>query len=329
MEHQVEIKKGIHSTKIPSGVEKLFKRLLGSANFSEEFSFEIMLGGRVKGSGQCKEIEVRKQDPKGRSIIVFAKPGDNGTRFEYFVFRPNGYSGTLEDFFNQLKDAEKNLYSKDNKQADEEVEPVLENLGVKNTTKKPEKTGTALPAPEPKKYRLVSETLDEETIRIILIDVFDAKKDPVLRVDLKNRIRSFDLNCDEDQIILFLTKNDHVRESKRINQAKIFFSLGKKGEELLSRNDSHAGSSTSSNSAHEEQKTLPPKIVPAPDLVELSREFNKLKEVLSAEKEILVVKEKDFAKAEKALADQQAKVKKMTEIKEEVKKRIEAILLDS
>lgn len=329
MEHQVEIKKGIHSTKIPSGVEKLFKRLLGSANFSEEFSFEIMLGGRVKGSGQCKEIEVRKQDPKGRSIIVFAKPGDNGTRFEYFVFRPNGYSGTLEDFFNQLKDAEKNLYSKDNKQADEEAEPVLENLGVKNTTKKPEKTGTALSAPEPKKYRLVSETLDEETIRIILIDVFDAKKDPVLRVDLKNRIRSFDLNCDEDQIILFLTKNDHVRESKRINQAKIFFSLGKKGEELLGRNDSHAGSSTPLNSAHEEQKTLPPKIVPASDLVELSREFNKLKEVLSAEKEILAVKEKDFAKAEKSLADQQAKVKKMTEIKEEVKKRIEAILLDS
>lgn len=328
MRHQIEIKKGVHSTKIPGGVGKLFRKLLELANFEKGYHFEIMLGGRVRGSGQCKEIEVGKQDPNGRSVIVFAKPGDNGTRFEYFVFRPTGYNGTLKDFFNQLKDAEKNLYNEDEKKESDPAREEPEEKTPITNLPEPRKTGAASSVPEHKKYRMVSEALDDETIQIILIDIFDAKKDPVLRIDLKNKIRSFKLDCDDDQVILFLAKNDYIKESERINQARIFFSLGKKGEKLLGRRGPHAEPSASANHSPREQKTLPPKIIPASDLIELSREFNKLKEVLSAEKEILAVREKDFVKAEKALADQQAKVKKMTEIKEEVKKRIETILLD-
>lgn len=316
MEQTVEIKTGTHSTEIPRGADKLFENLLELAGFKESFRFKIMLGGKRKGSGQCKEIEIGRPDSRGRSVIALAKPGDNGSRFEYYIFRPDGFEGTLEDFFNQLKDAERKFYEE---RVPKETDPVLEDLGAKPQIKGDSAKELEI---EPKKpaeqqvtdshntpplygprYRMVSKILDEEIIKIILTEIRETGKDHLLQIDLKNTIKTFQLECDERQIIKFLKDKGYMKE-ERHSKHKTFFSLSKKGEDLLKLEEQSG-----------EKKQLPQ--VDPTDLVSLSKEYEKIKTGFLTEKELYELAEKKFLEAK---AEFETTKNKFQEIKRRMEK---------
>ena len=224
MFESLEIKKGPHSTEIPRGMHKLFEDFFGLVQFNrEDYKLVVLLGEKIRGSGHCQPLEVKRIDPKRRSVVVAVKPGDNGTRFNCFLFRPEGYSGTEEDFFRSLKDAE-NKFNNDSEEIEESKREKVEIKLTDNSTQNNTETKTV--------RRIVKNVLDEETIKCILLEIQGAHEGKRLQSQLKKNIVALGVKCSESQVVKFLKKEGYLREEV-VSRIKVYLSLEEKGLRLL------------------------------------------------------------------------------------------------
>lgn len=106
---QVSISKGRHSMEIPSGTQALLEELLAASGFGPNDYFTVRIGKGVKSTPHSPRINVKNTVLKTNSVLVELKPGDNGSRHQYYVSMPRGYQGTAENLFNSLKMGENSL----------------------------------------------------------------------------------------------------------------------------------------------------------------------------------------------------------------------------
>lgn len=308
MEHRVEIKKGPHSTSIPKGALKLIKRLFDCANFEKKYFFKPLLGEKVTGSSQCSEIEVKPVDGKNRSIVVISKPGDNGTRYKYYIFRPDGYTGTLDDFFRKLKEGEEMM----NTHKEEKRVTIVESKEKATEPPKPEIETSTKTETEPEdrkenspdhsedthsKMRFVSKILDQVMIKFILTEMGEGES--IKQNEFIKKIGTLGLNCSEKRIILFLKRKGFIT-GHPLSRTSAVLSLTEKGKKLLG--------------IKKEKKTVsvPPMTTAIiPEKGTVGPESNLISEFSKADADLRLAKEK---------------VREIEEKKEEIRNKILAII---
>ena len=275
MFEKVEIKRGPHSTEIPKRMPKLFEDFFRLVNFDrDDYSLAVLLGEQIRGSGHCRPLQVKRIDPKRGSVVVAVKSGDNGTRFNCFLFRPKGYTGTEKDFFDSLKEAENKFNNIDSKEGGAEIKM------------QGKKTEFAHPIQDKAKVRaarrIVSKILDEEAIKFILLEVSGASGGQILQHKLKKKIIDAGIKCSESQAIKFLKNEGYVNEEV-INRIKRYISLGEKGLKLLDNKEAQPEKAPTQVSAQAETNKQTKEFS---ELILLSKKFEE------AEKQILVAEEK-------------------------------------
>ena len=268
----VILKLGPHSTEVPKGMKKLFEKLFNEAEFDKAYNFSVLLGEKVRASCRCKTLEVKIIDPKRKSVVVLAKPGDNGTRFKCYLFQPNGFTGTEEEFFNKLKKAELKL------NGGSVTEKKVEDKIVDKTDKKTKEDNTikAAESSSRMKRRMVSKILDEEVIKCILLYIHEASEGKILRPNLKKKIIGLGINCSDIQAIKFLKKEGYIEE-EIASRVKVFISLSEKGKNLFDHKPAEiVGQLPVSSGPPSEQSTDQKSDQPS-ELTALAAKFDQLK----------------------------------------------------
>lgn len=343
MRHKIAIKMGPHRhpNRVPDGAQRLFEELFSYCDFTENHKFKVLLGEIIPRSGMTKRIEVRKIDGHGRSVVVVCRTGDNGTRHNYYVFRPSGYKGTLTSFFYTLQEGEKKMNGKEEEdlrptKATEEImkekKPEIQTEKAQKPSEFPAHTTRRGKRPDAKKV-----LGDEVMLKAVLHEI--SEEENVLQKELKNRIEALRLECSSDGAICFLEREGCIKRDRK-NKIISFFSLSKKGKELLGLKEadvSHAETILTTEPAPAtagpaekpvaviEEKTIEP-IEALTDLEILSRELSKVQDELSGKKEMLAAAEKAFIKAKKAFEAEQAEFQEITKRKEEIKEKMRKLL---
>ncbi len=320
MVKRVCIKKGPHSTDIPKGMLKLLEEFLELVQFDrKDYELNIHLGEQIKGSAHCCPLEVKRIDPKRGSVVVAVKPGDNGTRFNCFFFRPEGYTEKEQSFFNLLKKAEVEFNLRNEKKNKiKKGERGQEKMRANNAGRVASGIPALTEAPLLFTRRIVADVLDEETIKVILLEVQMAEFGRILQSQLKKTIVSLGIKCSETQAVKFLEKERYIEKVASTSRIKVYFSLAEKGQKLLGlQKDIQAG--------HSDQEQKKAEI---PSLNSEQKEPAKTElEVLSAEYVEFQTETKNLAENVRRLEDELAAAQKFLSVMEAKKAEIRGKIL--
>jgi len=252
----VEIGMGKHSMKVPSGTQALFEQLFALSGFGPKDFFTVRIGKGVKSTAHSPLVNVKVPVHNTNSVVVELKPGNNGTRFEYYVSMPRGYKGTLETFFHRLQHGEKKmlrscniLRSKEKKSLPESgislsdrhkegVSPVeiavtnFASLDLDELAPPPQTDHSPLAAPKAeKKYRRVKDIIDGTLLALLVNEIYHAESQ-LNYADMIRLIDSQDLNCESRQVLKHLEDSGYL-ERKDTGNRCVLFSLTKQALELI------------------------------------------------------------------------------------------------